>query len=221
MKYFIIILLLIQFGQPLRSVSELETDPIFIEFKNRLDLRWRIQIKKNLVILERKEPVLVMPFSQTKEENTKPETEKAKLIRLKKFGMKMKPNIIYKFEKRWTVNDTIAAEIKKEEIESKIAELPDKYKIRHLLENDLSKKGSEIYTPKTKAEKRKVKEYFNEKIKLEKKIPLFPDYHLNKFSLFSISKKGVSGEYAEVYPESVLGEFIQVDKLLFKYKVKQ
>ena len=124
-------------------------------------------------------------------------------------------------EKRWTVNDLIEAEIRKEEIENKITELPEKFKIRYLLENDFSKKGSEIYIPKTKLEKRKVKGYFDEKKKLEKKIPAFPDYHFNKFSLFYISKKGVSGDYSEVSHESVLGEFIQVEKLLFKYKVKQ
>lgn len=221
MKFYLLILLCFHFTIPLSSVSELETDPVFLEFKNRLDLRWRIKIKKNLLTIERKEPVLVMPFTQTNVDTLKSETETEKLTRMKKFGMKMKPNIIYRFEKRWTINDLIEAEIRKEEIENKITELPEKFKIRYLLENDFSKKGSEIYIPKTKLEKRKVKGYFDEKKKLEKKIPAFPDYHFNKFSLFYISKKGVSGDYSEVSPESVLGEFIQVEKLLFKYKVKQ
>ena len=72
----------------------------------------------------------------------------------------------------------------REEIQKKISALPKKYKIEHLLENDLNRQGSEIYVPKTKQEKSRVKEYFNEKSKLEKKIPPFPNYHLTKFSLF-------------------------------------
>lgn len=223
MKYFFILFTLLYctfesyLSKDLKT-TELEEDPAFLEIKTKLNSNWKVYVKKDLLFLERKEPVLVMPERRVKAALS--ETEKEKLTRMKKFGMKMKPNIIYRFEKRWTVNDLMQAEIRKEEIENKIIELPEKYKIRHLLENDFSKKGSKIYIPKTKLEKRKVKGYFDEKIKLEKKIPAFPDYHFNKFSLFIISKKGVSGDYSEVYPESVLGEFIQVEKLLFKYKVK-
>lgn len=199
----------------------LETDPVFLEIKSKLDPNWKVKIKNNILTLERKNPVFVMPYSKSQDNNNYSETENSRLIRIKKYGMKMKPNIVYRYQKRWTVNESIQAEIVKEEIESKIKSLPDKYKIRHLLDNEISNKGIEIFIPKTKLEKSKVKEYFNEKTKLEKKIPKSPDYHLSKFSLFVISKKDVSGDYSEVYPESVLGEFIQVEKLLYKYKVKE
>lgn len=52
-------------------------------------------------------------------------------------------------------------------------------------------------------------------------MPRIPDYHFNKFTLFLISKRGVNNDYAEVYPESVTGEFIKVEKLLFKYRAKE
>ncbi|MBP9885777.1 MAG: hypothetical protein KBF93_05755 [Leptospiraceae bacterium] len=221
MKHLFLILFTIPFSLPLLSVSSLEQDPAFVEIKAKLNANWKVYTKKDLLFLERKEPVFVMPEKKVISKETLYETDKEKLARMKKFGMKMKPNIIYRFQKRWTVNDLIQADMAREEIQKKISALPKKYKIEHLLENDLNRQGSEIYVPKTKQEKSRVKEYFNEKSKLEKKIPPFPNYHLTKFSLFLISKKGISGEYSEVYPESVTGEFIQVDKLLFKYKVKQ
>lgn len=218
MKFYLLILILLCF--PLFATSEIEKDPVFIEIKSKLNSKWKIYTKKDLLFFERKDPVLVMPERNVTITNALGETDKEKLARMKKFGMKMKPNIIYRFQKRWTVNDLILSDMIKENIQKKISFLPKKYKIDHLLENDMSKQGSEIYTPRTKVEKARVKEYFNEKTKLEKQIPPDPDYHLSKFSLFFISKKGISGEYSEVYPESVTGEFIQVDKLLFKYKVK-
>jgi hypothetical protein len=219
MKYLVLILILLSY--PLLATSELETDPAFIEIKAKLDPAWKVYIKKNLLYIERKEPVLVMPENRINAPVTLVETENEKMARMKKFGMKMKPVLIYKFQKRWTVNDSIDAESKREDILHKIQSLPEKYKITHLLDKNLSRKGGEFYLPQTKKEKRKVQEYFNEKTKLEKKIPYLPDYHLAKFSLFLISKRGVSSEYAEVYPESVMGEFIQVEKLLFKYKSKE
>lgn len=219
MKYFVLILILL--GYPLFATSELETDPAFIEIKAKLDPIWKVYIKKNLLYIERQEPVLVMPENKINAPVTTGETDSDKLARMKKFGMKMKPALIYQFQKRWTVNDSLEADLQREEILRKIQSLPKKYKIENLLDKELSRKGGEIYTPQTKKEKKKVKDYFNEKAKLEKKIPLLPDYHLTKFSLFLISKKGVNNEYAEVYPESVMGEFIQVEKLMFKYKVKE
>lgn len=221
MKYFVLFLILFSVNYSLFANSDLEKDPEFLEIKAKLDSRWKVYTKKDLLFLERKEPVLVMPESKSNANPALNETENEKMERLRKFGMKMKPSITYRFQKRWTVNESIETEIEREEILAKIQYLPKKYKIEHLLDNDLSKNGNDIYTPKTKKEKKRIKDYFNEKSKLEKKIPPLPDYHLSKFTLFLISKKGVSNEYAEVYPESVMGEFIQVEKLLFKYKIKQ
>jgi hypothetical protein len=219
MKHIIYILIYIGISFPIYS-TDLETDPAFIEIKAKLDSAWKVFTKKNLLYIERKEPVLVMPENKINAPVALRETESDKLERMKKFGMKMKPALIYQFQKRWTVNDLLRVDTEREDTLSKIQSLPKRYKIEHLLDKDLSRKGGEIYTPQTKKEKRKVKNYFNEKAKLEKKIPALPDYHLTKFSLFLISKRGVSSEYAEVYPESVMGEFIQVEKLLFKYKAK-
>jgi hypothetical protein len=221
MKYLALICTLFCINHSLYSISDLEQDPEFLEIKKKLDSRWKIYTKKDLLFLERKEPVLVMPESKINSNQTLGETEKEKMERLKKYGMKMKPSISYRFQKRWTVNEMIESEVERENIISQVEQLPKKYKIEYLLDKELSRNGNEIYTPRTKKAKKRIKEYFVEKSKLEKKIPLSPDYHLTKFTLFLISKKGVSSEYAEVYPESVMGEFIQVEKLLFKYKVKQ
>lgn len=221
MKYLALICTLFCINHSLLSISDLEQDPEFLEIKKKLDSRWKVYTKKDLLFLERKEPVLVMPESKINSNKTLGETENEKMERLKKYGMKMKPSISYRFQKRWTVNEMIESEVERENILKQIEFLPQKYKIEYLLDKELSRNGNEIYTPRTKKEKKRIKEYFVEKSRLEKKIPLSPDYHLTKFTLFLISKKGVSSEYAEVYPESVMGEFIQVEKLLFKYKVKQ
>ena len=160
MKHLFLILFTIPFSLPLLSVSSLEQDPAFVEIKAKLNANSKVYTKKDLLFLERKEPVFVMPEKKVISKETLYETDKEKLARMKKFGMKMKPNIIYRFQKRWTVNDLIQADLKKEEIQRTISALPKKYKIEHLLENDLNRKGSEIYIPKTKLEKARVKEYF-------------------------------------------------------------
>lgn len=221
MKYIYLILILFGNLYPIYSNTELEKDLEFIEIKTKLDPAWKVYTKKNFLYLERREPVLVMPEGKTNIPQLKSEADEDKIARMKKYGMKMKPNLVYRFEKRWTVNDTIQSDIIKTEIENKIKSLPEKYKITHLIDEDLSKRGKIFYSPKTKRDKQRVKEYFQEKEKLEKKIPQVPDYHLSKFSLFLVSKKGVSNDYTEVYPESVTGEFIQVEKLLFKYRNKE
>ena len=94
----------------------LETDPVFLEIKSKLDPNWKVKIKNNILTLERKNPVFVMPYSKSQDNNNYSETEKSRLIRIKKYGMKMKPNIVYRYQKRWTVNESIQAEIVKEEI---------------------------------------------------------------------------------------------------------
>ena len=219
MKLFTLILFLLCY--PILPTSELENDHAFVDFKTKLDSGWKVYVKKNLLQIERKEPVFVMPENRTNAPPTLGETESDKIVRMKKYGMKMKPALIYEIQKRWTVNDSIEAETSREEVQNKIQSLPKKYKIEHLLDKELSKKGGEIYTPKTVKEKRKVKEYFIAKSKLEKKMPRIPDYHFNKFTLFLISKRGGNSDYAEVYPESVMGEFIKVEKLLYKYRAKE
>lgn len=221
MKNYLLLILFLSFSTIILPNAELEIDPSFAEIKAKLDPSWKVYTKKNLVYLERKEPVFVMPEGRTNIPKPQAESEKEKVNWIKKYGMKMKPTLIYRFERRWTINDTIKSDALKTEIENKIKELPEKYKIVHLLDEQLSKNGKEFYNPKTKKEKQRVKEYFKEKEKLQEQIPNPPDYHLTKFSLFLVSKKGINTNYAEVYPESVTGEFIKVDKLLFKHRNKE
>lgn len=221
MRNILFVLFFMSCNFSLFAMSKLELDPAFIEFKSKLNPDWKIKIEKDILRIERKEPVLVMPVNRINAPIAPVETEKEKLDKMKKYGMKMIPNMIYRFQKRWTVNDTIKAELKRDKIQEKIYTLPKKYKIEHLRDKNLSSKGGEFYIPTTKTEKKRVKAYFDEKTKLEGKIPPLPDYHLNKFSLFFISKKGISNEYTDAYPESVMGEFIQIEKLLFKYRVMQ
>ena len=61
MKYFYLILFSICFTLPIYSISELAEDPAFVEFKSKLNSGWKAYIKKDLLIIERTEPVLIMP----------------------------------------------------------------------------------------------------------------------------------------------------------------
>ena len=78
MKHLFLILFTIPFSLPLLSVSSLEQDPAFVEIKAKLNANWKVYTKKDLLFLERKEPVFVMPEKKVISKETLYETDKEK-----------------------------------------------------------------------------------------------------------------------------------------------
>ena len=82
MKLFTLILFLLCY--PILPTSELENDHAFVDFKTKLDSGWKVYVKKNLLQIERKEPVFVMPENRTNAPPTLGEPESYKIVRMKK-----------------------------------------------------------------------------------------------------------------------------------------
>ncbi len=199
------------------SADSIAKDELFMEFMSKLSTDWKVKFEKEEMVFERIEPIYVLP-TNLEEKKVEIIDEEKKLEKFKKYGMRLKPLLRYKFAKRRKIKEELTAISKKEEIEDSIYKLRIKYKIDQMVNLKKTTPENEVYEPKSKKQKLNLKKFLKEKEILEKKIPLFPDYIFRNYFITLIEKKGMKTLYKDIYPESVVGEFLEIEKNLYKYK---
>lgn len=192
-------------------------DELFREFLTKLSTDWKVKFEKEEMIFERIEPIYVLP-TNLEEKKVEFIEEEKKIEKFKKYGMRLKPLLKYKFAKKRKVKEEILAITKKENFLDEISKIRIKYKIDSIVNLKKSNPEIEIYEPKTKTSKTNLKKFLKEKEVLEKKIPLFPDYNFRNYFITLVEKKGMKTVYKDIYPESVVNEFLEIEKILLPYK---
>jgi len=153
----------------------------------------KLIIEKNdsVTILDKK--VLHIPYNHKPSDDT-----------ILKYGERTKSQIIYKFEPRWSFEQTVSANSNNIPIYKEISNLPEKYKITGLIDKSQSTRVKKVYTGNTKEEKNRILQYEKEKDSLTSKIVLQPNYNTEKYSLFLLSVKGGDYENFSMYPKEAL-----------------
>ncbi len=192
-------------------------DILFQKFLSELTSPWEIKFPKNQLVFRRRDPVLVLPSHKLNAPEII-ESEESRIARFQKQGMRQNPMLVFNIRKKMNIFEQVKIENTNSEIELKIQQLRKKYKIDSIQEKRLSPKSEEIYTPKTKKEKLNLKKFIKERDKLNLKYSNEPSYLFDRYVLVFSEKKGINSEYTEVYPDSVTGEFLQIEKALYKYK---
>jgi hypothetical protein len=100
--------------------------------------------------------------------NAAPENKEDQIRRIKAKGTRVIPEIIIRYENKWSPEKIQQSKIFNATIDDKINKLPQKYDIVQLLDKKLSTKNQIVYTGSNDKEKRLIEQYENEKITLEK-----------------------------------------------------
>jgi hypothetical protein len=127
-----------------------------------------------------------------------------------KFGFKTKSMITFRYESRWTYEQSMKAKSSNLQVYQLLKKLPEKYKITSLLDKTKSTRGNNVYTGTTNEEKELVKKYEKEKSELLAKIIATPSYNTENYSLFLQSTQGCSDDYYSVYPASSSVQLYQI-----------
>jgi hypothetical protein len=133
--------------------------------------------------------------------NAVAENKDAKIKRIKANGIRVVPEIIIRYEDKWSPDKIQQLKIQNAAIDDEINKLPKKYNIVQLRDKKLSTKNQTIYTGNNEKEKGLIEQYNKEKSVLEAKKTILPDFHSDKYSLFITSLKGNIDNLHSVYPE--------------------
>lgn len=134
--------------------------------------------------------------------NNAPVEKKEDLIkRIKESGIRVIPEIVIRYEDKWTPDKIQQSLIQNAAIDNEIAGLPEKYNITQLFDKKLSSKNHTVYTATNEKEKGLIVQFEKEKSSLLAKKVILPDFHTQKYSLFLISSQGKNDDMHVVYPD--------------------
>ena len=220
MKYFILVII---FSYSIFSENlsiGLKNDILFYEFRNELKTNWEIKFFNDKLLFVRKEPIYILPLNKfDKAELANLSEEKRKSFFVKK-GMRVHSKLIFQILKRKNVLEEISFADKREKIESELRELPSKYKIEELIKNKNVEDQEEILKGKKKTDKKRLVKFFKKRKELISELPLEAEYRFDKYELYLLEREGIKNKYSAIYPDSVTGEILQIEKYLYKYRIK-
>jgi hypothetical protein len=131
-----------------------------------------------------------------------------------KFGTKTKSIIVYKYDTRWTYEQTLKANSNNTQIYQLLKKLPEKFNITKLVDKSKTTRGNIVYTGKTDEEKKLVIAFEKERNELLAKLVQMPNYHTEKYSLFLYSTQGCDDDYFTIYPSSASYELYTIITLV-------
>lgn len=178
--------------------SLINEDVILSKIIKSIPKGWVFEVKKDQFIFIKSDSVIIA----SKKQINYPMTKKIPYDTIIKYGSKTTSYIAYKFDKRWTTEQTMAAYSNNTKIYQKLKELPKKYELTLLYDKTLTTRGNVVYTGKTDDEKKRVKKFEEEKAGLLSKITLLPNYHTDYFSLFLIKSNGCNDDDICVAPDN-------------------
>jgi hypothetical protein len=220
MKYFIIIIIssFSIFSDKL-SIG-LKNDTLFYEFRNELKTDWEMKFFNDKLLFVRKEPIYILPLNKFDRAEVSSLTEEKRKSFFIKKGMRVHSKLIFQILKRKNVLEEVSFSDKKEKIESELRELPVKYKVDELIKNKNLENQDEIVKGKKKADRKRLVQFFKKRKELIAELPLEAEYRFDKYELYLIEREGIKNKYSAIYPDSVTGEILQIEKYLYKYRIK-
>jgi hypothetical protein len=211
MKTRLILLLVLGFSTILKAQTadssfNYNDDYILRKIIPALPQGWTFSQKPGEFIIERTDSVLAADKRLLKV----PANQKISDDTVLKYGIKTKSIIIYKYDARWTYEQTLQANSSNTQIYQLLKKLPEKYNITNLLDKSKSTRGNNVYTGKTEAEKKQVIAFDKERKELLAKLVQMPNYHTEKYSLFLKSTQGCNDDYFTIYPSSASLDLYQI-----------
>lgn len=191
----------------------IENDIFILEIKKIIPENWSIKIGNDKIIFERngeiwikQEYKLNAPVDQDKESDS--------LESFQKSGRKETCRLELTIEKRNRI-DFYFSKIKENmAIHNLVNKLIAKYNIDKLIDPLLSRKGEPFFIPKTEKDKLRVEQYHREKLKLEKRLNIFPSYYIENHVLFFYDVVGIDDELHSVYPAEAAKELYSLQEAL-------
>lgn len=140
--------------------------------------------------------------------NVPREDNEKRIQRILAKGKRIIPEILIKYEVKWSLDKIQQAKIFNTSIENKIQQLEKKYNIDQI-EKKVSKNGIE-YFPINEKENKLLDAYYKEKEELTTKKINIPDFHTQKYSLYIISKQGCNDENHIIHPDNLSTELYTI-----------
>lgn len=132
--------------------------------------------------------------------DSRAESKESRTERIKKSGTRILPQVVIRFEEKWSSDKVQMAKIGNAAIDDEIRKLPAKYHIQHLADTIQSSKSKKVFTATNDKETRLIAQYNNELNQLIAQRVKLPDFHSEKYSLFIYSITGADDENHLVYP---------------------
>ena len=183
-------------AEPSDTTFNYKNDNILKKIFSVLPSGWKFFEKDGFIIIERTDSVTMINRRQI----NKFSLQKIQDDTIMKYGFKAKSSIVYKYEKRWTYENTVKANGNNMLIYQQLQKLPEKYNISKLFNKSESTKINTVYKGSDKQEIMLIEQYEKEKDMLESQLIKLPDYHTEKYSLFLVSKYGCNDDEHSVLP---------------------
>ncbi len=175
--------------------------------------KWFMTIQENKLIFKCDKEIWVLMENRINAPINR-ETAEEREARIKQYGKKHTPQIVYRLENKWDKEKIEFVNKKNDNIWDQIDKLPDKYKIRELYNKFARSKRPAAFTGNTEDEKARVKLYEEEKKKLEATLIKLPEYRSVKYSLFFESSIGMEDSFHIVAPHDISTETWGVKELV-------
>ncbi len=218
-KYLFAISLFFAFTRCLNaqvSDSLINDDAILSKIIKSIPKGWVFEVKDGAFIFRKSDSVIIA----SKKLLNYPMSKKIPIDTIIKYGTKTTSYISYKYDKRWTTEQTMAAYSNNTKIYQKLKALPTKYELLSLYDKTLSTRGHVVYTGKTEEEKKRVKKFEEERAGLLSKITLLPNYHTDYFSLFLIKSNGCNDDDICVAPDNASIQLYEILALMQDFTEK-
>ncbi|HEV7232229.1 MAG TPA: hypothetical protein VGO45_12910 [Bacteroidia bacterium] len=192
-----------------------EQDAILKSIRSQLPEGWTAEVrdKEKRIVFARMDSVWTKHVNHLAPNAKKPNAEE-RIASFKKEGKKVKSQLSYRLETRWSADAIRKAEEQNRKTFNQIAKLPAKYKIEALFDSIRSEKGGEYYTAKTEADKAQIKKYEDDKARLLRSVIAVPFLQTEKYSLFPDTSSGYEDATTDVYPEQASFEWFKVQTMV-------
>ena len=211
MKTFIFILSIVFFpfsqkAQNIDTTFNYQDDYILNKIIPVLPHGWTFKAQNNQFIISRNDSV-VSALRKSLSFTIDYKISKDSIL---KYGQNVVSEIIYKYEHRWTFEQTTSANSNNIQINQSIKKLPEKYGITNLLDKSISTRFNSVFTGNTEKEKQLIYQYEKEKNELMSKLIKMPNYHTEKYSLFLYIMSGCNDDNYCIYPEKASQELYDI-----------
>ncbi|MEI6122533.1 MAG: hypothetical protein WCQ95_02785 [Bacteroidota bacterium] len=174
---------------------------------DHLPVGWKFKDENGFFIFQRTDSIWQLMENTL---NVPLEKKEDRFKRIQANGRKTVAKIVIRYEKKWDFLKVQEVSLANMEVYNKIRLLPGKYKITGLKDLKLSSKGNTVYTPITEDDKKRIANYYAERLVLEGKIVGSPDLSSQLYSLFVVEKSGCNDENHLVYPDAASVELYSI-----------
>jgi len=164
---------------------------------NYLPTGWSFSSAQDLFLITARDSAWVLEENMA---DSPAESKESRTERIKKSGTRILPQVVIRFEEKWSSDKVQMAKIGNAAIDDEIRKLPAKYRIQHLADTVQSSKSKKVYTATNDKETRLIAQYNNELNQLIAQRVKLPDFHSEKYSLFIDRITGAGDETHLVYP---------------------